>query len=42
MRGYTVRDAERRRDDIFIWGLLEARLLSPDLLIAAGLNEARR
>lgn len=39
MRGYTVRDAERRRDDIFIWGLLEARLLSPDLLIAAGLNE---
>lgn len=39
MRGYTVRPLERRRDDIFIWGLLEARLQSPDLTILAGLNE---
>ena len=39
MRGHTVRGAERRRDDIFIWGLLEARLQSPDLMILAGLNE---
>lgn len=39
LRGYTVRGVERRRDDIFIWGLLEARLQSPDLMILAGLNE---
>jgi ATP-dependent helicase/nuclease subunit B len=39
MHGHTVRDPERRRDDIFIWGLLEARLQSPDVIILAGLNE---
>ena len=39
MRGHTVRNPERRRDDIFIWGLLEARLQAPDLLVLAGLNE---
>src|SRR5690606_33751368 len=39
MRGHTVRNVERRRDDIFIWGLLEARLQAPDLMILAGLNE---
>jgi ATP-dependent helicase/nuclease subunit B len=27
------------RDDIAIWGELEARLMSPDLMILAGLNE---
>jgi ATP-dependent helicase/nuclease subunit B len=39
MWGYVVRPLERRRDDIFIWGLLEARLQSPDLMILCGLNE---
>jgi ATP-dependent helicase/nuclease subunit B len=39
MHGHTVRSLERRRDDIFIWGLLEARLQSQDLMILAGLNE---
>jgi len=35
----TVASGERRRDDIHIWGELEARLQNPDLLILAGLNE---
>lgn len=39
LAGETVAVTERRRDDIFIWGELEARLQSPDLLIVAGLNE---
>ncbi len=34
-----VRSAERRRDDIHIWGELEARLMNPDLMILAGVNE---
>ena len=37
--GEQVATSERRRDDIFIWGELEARLQSPDLMILAGLNE---
>jgi ATP-dependent helicase/nuclease subunit B len=39
MAGYSVRTREERRADIAIWGQLEARLLNPDLLIMAGLNE---
>lgn len=39
MHGVEVRNIERRRDDIFIWGQLEARLQHPDLMILAGLNE---
>ncbi|MEO6395237.1 MAG: double-strand break repair protein AddB, partial [Devosia sp.] len=39
MAGMVVRNIERRRDDIFIWGTLEARLQNPDLMIVAGLNE---
>jgi ATP-dependent helicase/nuclease subunit B len=39
MAGAKVAAGERRRDDVFIWGELEARLQSPDLLIVAGLNE---
>ncbi len=39
MDGATVRNREQRRDDIFIWGQLEARLQNPDLMILAGLNE---
>jgi ATP-dependent helicase/nuclease subunit B len=39
MAGVKVAAEERRRDDIFIWGELEARLQSPDVLIVAGLNE---
>jgi ATP-dependent helicase/nuclease subunit B len=35
----TVATGERRRDDIHIWGELEARLQNPDLLILAGFNE---
>jgi ATP-dependent helicase/nuclease subunit B len=34
-----VRSMERRRDDIHIWGELEARLMNPDVMILAGLNE---
>ncbi len=37
--GFNVRTAEDRRQDIAIWGRLEARLMNPDLLILAGLNE---
>jgi ATP-dependent helicase/nuclease subunit B len=39
MEGSNVPPAERRRDDIHIWGELEARLMSPDLMILAGVNE---
>ena len=39
LRGQVVRSRDRRRDDIFIWGQLEARLQSPDLIILTGLNE---
>lgn len=39
MAGEKVPPAERRRDDIHIWGELEARLMNPDLMILAGVNE---
>jgi ATP-dependent helicase/nuclease subunit B len=39
MTGIQVRTREDRRSDIAIWGQLEARLMNPDLLILAGLNE---
>ncbi|HEY8576662.1 MAG TPA: double-strand break repair protein AddB [Devosia sp.] len=39
MLGVQVRTHGLRRDDIAIWGQLEARLQNPDLLILAGLNE---
>ena len=39
MAGEKAAPAERRRDDIHIWGELEARLMNPDLMILAGLNE---
>lgn len=39
LRGINVPPAERRRDDVHIWGELEARLMNPDLMILAGLNE---
>lgn len=39
MQGFEVRNVEARRDDIAIWGQLEARLQNPDLLIIAALNE---
>ena len=39
MAGIDVPNRLARRDDIAIWGQLEARLQSPDLLIVAGLNE---
>ena len=39
MLGFQVRTRETRRQDIAIWGQLEARLQNPDLLIMAALNE---
>ncbi len=39
MAGEKVQPGERRRDDIHIWGELEARLMTPDLMILAGVNE---
>lgn len=39
MAGQTVTDPAPARADIAIWGQLEARLMAPDLLIVAGLNE---
>ncbi|MBB4052312.1 ATP-dependent helicase/nuclease subunit B [Devosia subaequoris] len=41
MTGIEVRHAglEERRNDIAIWGQLEARLMSPDVLILGALNE---
>ena len=39
MAGTKVTNPIPRRDDIAIWGRLEARLKNPDLMILAGLNE---
>ncbi len=39
MAGEKVLQVERRRDDVHIWGELEARLMNPDLMILAGVNE---
>jgi len=39
MEGSKVPPTERRRDDVHIWGELEARLMNPDLMILAGVNE---
>lgn len=39
MDGYDVRNREPRRQDIAIWGQIEARLMSPDVLILGALNE---
>src|SRR5690606_7650641 len=39
MAGFEVRNREERRRDIAIWGQLEARLMSPDLMILGALNE---
>lgn len=39
MAGEKMQSAERRRDDIHIWGELEARLQNPNLMILAGVNE---
>ena len=39
MLGFQVRTREERRQDVAIWGQLEARLQSPDLLILCAVNE---
>jgi len=39
MQGFQVRNREARRTDIAIWGQLEARLMSPDVMILVALNE---
>ncbi|NMA98524.1 MAG: double-strand break repair protein AddB [Phyllobacteriaceae bacterium] len=39
MSGFEVRNREERRSDIAIWGQLEARLMSPDVMILGALNE---
>ncbi|WP_421761351.1 double-strand break repair protein AddB [Devosia sp.] len=39
MGGSKVTSPVPKRDDIAIWGRLEARLMNPDLMILAGLNE---
>ncbi len=39
LAGQSVRPARPTRDDIAIWGALEARLQNPDLMILAGLSE---
>jgi len=39
MSGESVTDPAPARADIAIWGQLEARLMAPDVLIVAGLNE---
>lgn len=39
MSGAKATSPVPRRDDIAIWGRLEARLMNPDLMILAGLNE---
>lgn len=39
MAGRTVSSSRPGRDDIAIWGELEARLQNPDVMILAGLNE---
>jgi ATP-dependent helicase/nuclease subunit B len=39
LAGATAQPRPSERDDIAIWGELEARLQSPDLMILAGVNE---
>jgi ATP-dependent helicase/nuclease subunit B len=39
MTGFQVRNHVERRSDIAIWGQLEARLMSPDLVILGAVNE---
>ncbi len=39
MSGFEVRNRTERRTDIAIWGQLEARLMSPDVMILGALNE---
>lgn len=39
MNGFLVRNRLDRRSDIAIWGQIEARLMSPDLMIFGGVNE---
>lgn len=39
MNGFQVRNHGERRIDISIWGQLEARLMSPDLVILGAVNE---
>lgn len=39
MTGFDVRNHLERRQDIAIWGQLEARLMAPDLMILGALNE---
>ena len=39
MQSVTVRPSETTRQDAQIWGRIEARLLQPDMMILAGLNE---
>src|SRR5690606_34748930 len=39
LAGSTAEALPTQRDDIAIWGELEARLQSPDLMILAGANE---
>lgn len=39
LSGATAEGRPTERDDIAIWGELEARLQSPDLMILAGINE---
>ena len=39
MGGSKVTSPVQKREDIAIWGRLEARLMNPDLMILAGLNE---
>lgn len=39
LAGHTATGLPTERDDIAIWGELEARLQSPDLMILAGVNE---
>lgn len=39
MQGFQVRNRLDSRKDIAIWGQIEARLMSPDLMIVGALNE---
>ncbi|MEO8758441.1 MAG: double-strand break repair protein AddB [Devosia sp.] len=39
MAGEEVPPSERRREDVHIWGELEARLMTSDVMILAGVNE---
>lgn len=40
MAGITVRALGQTSQSVYIWGLLEARLQNPDLIILAGLSES--